>query len=136
MNYAIQLFNELPQGIPDLTMATEIDEDIQNALTISGAIIDKSIVDVQCSKSKANKIQSAYKHIEFALKKIEFDEKKKKTMNELDPEHFNADLVGKLANYFANHARSRCSNQLDLLSCTTACGYMAAIKTFFNFKYR
>ena len=92
-------------------MATEIDEDIQNALTISGAIIDKSIVDVQCSKSKANKIQSAYKHIEFALKKIEFDDKKKTSMNELDPEHFNADLVGKLANYFANHARSRCSNQ-------------------------
>ena len=75
-----------------------------------------------------------YKHIKTALNK--YIDYPKKTMGALDPEDLNSDLVGKLTSYFANHANSRCDERFDLLSCTTALGYMAANKTYFNKKHR
>ena len=139
MDDLIKYYNDYPQGTPDLEMeetpALEIDEEVRTELATHGRpVIFKSIEDIQCSKSKANKIQSAYKHIEYALsKKIDYS---KKAMKDLDPEDFNHELVGKLATYFAFHARARCDEKLALLSCTTALGYMAAIKTYFYKKNR
>lgn len=124
-------FNDSPSTPPlEMDDSNDIDKEIANEFKITN-----SITDTERGKSKANKLSSAYKHINYALKN-KIADCPYKTMADIPQNGYNADLIGKLANYFANHAKSRCNESLELLSCTTACGYMAAIKTYFNDKFR
>ena len=99
-------------------------------VTKDGPVIKNSIIDEARGASLTKKLTSARMHMDHALQTFIYN-KKNMTMDNLNEEDFNHELVGKMGNYFANYARKRKNEKNDLISLGTACGYMSAFKYYF-----
>lgn len=126
------LFHEIfTSQTPDLEMANSDSEEEQPL----AQFITTSIVDDARGASLTKKLNSAYKHIDYALTH-HINSVNANKLKDLKPEDFTPDLVGKIGNYFARYAKKRMSPNGELISLATACGYMSAFKFYFSDTYR
>ena len=95
-----------------------------------------NIVDAMEGKKNTQKKSSAMNHFKYFLKNFYANKNLTLENDFKDYSNLNDDLMGKYGTYLANHARQYCKENTDLLSYSSAYGYLSATKSYFTSKFR